>query len=790
MPDHPASHASRGRLPDPRRLGIVGKLILDKAMTVFQRLLSRSPFAKASRLFSRYLFSYLAIVCTSMLMGVVTYSISVRVIESEVAKAHYGSLKQVQKLDDSILNDLKAVYIQIGFDQRIQFLMSLEGEMTTEQLIESARTVDVLRRCRLANGIVKEIYLYMDRSSLVLTSEGKYAMDTFYESIFPHDADRFRQWITSSAPGFILFPGEGGSTLAAYVEPMPIGSAAGYLGRLVVILDEELLVGTMNELQWMPESRMLIIDEKSQVVAQKGTVLPDFLTYGCLDKDTSVNKRADLVMSSILSEVCGWKYVSLIPTAVFFQKAKLVKNVILLCLLVFLSAGIGVSWHFAKRQYGPVDKLIRFIQDNLKKVKTDGDDEYHFIQTILDDAQRERAEYLEDRNRQTIRLRNEFLVNLSNGRLEEAAVEEMKGFYGIDLDPRSRYVALLIAADDSGPEEGQQAAGLLFVRTMSKLIRQEYGTVSFRSDNLLACLVNAGPDGQEAAEENVHQAIAKAMDLMNNRLRMAYSVSVSNCHEGYSGIRTAFREAEEAMDYIALLGREACVFFRDLKPGNGNTVGISFQRDLELFSQSVAAKDTTNAARILGRIFNDWIEGCSPSANLIRHRMNQVIGSFIAAMEDLALAYGEGFPETLPIIDNLMQCRSQAELHERIREYLDGLERFIRENDERTPELQQRVVRYMNDNYWNSSVNVSAIAETFSVGIPSLSRLFKKSMGIGPLEYLQLLRVQKAKKLLEDGDETLTAIIGKVGFDSDQSFIRVFKKFEGITPGLYRKQVR
>lgn len=758
----------------------------EKTMTFLPKLLSRGPLARTSRLFSKYLLSYLAIVCISLLMGVVTYFISIRVIDAEIAKAHYGSLKQVQKLNDAILNDLKAVYIQIGFDQRIQFLMSLEGEMTPEQLIESARTVGVLNRCRMGSPIVKEIYLYMDRSRLVLTDTGKYTMDTFYESIFPYGGDLFRRWITQSPPGFTIFPREGQSHAAVYVEPLPIGSAVGYLGRLVVVLDEDLLLRTMEDLRWMPESRMLITDAEGRTLARGA------------DADLP---RADLVVSRVPSEASGWQYVSMIPAAVFHGKARQVRNAIILCLAVCLLSGIWISWIFAKRSYGPVDKLVRFIQDNLKRAKAEGDDEYRFIQGILEAAMLERTESQEDRSRETNRLKDEFLANLSQGRLDDTAVGEMKGLYGLDLDPLSTFAVLFVSVEDSGPmgrpeeggdgmEEGPLAAGRILIRTMGEWIRPKYGILPYLGKNRLVCLVDAGRDDPERVQESIRQAVGKAIDMMRSRLRMSYSVSVSGCHAGYSGIRTAYREAEEAMEYLSLLGRERLVFFREWKRENGRTAGISFQKDLELFSQSVASKDTENAERILSRIFKDWIEGCSHSAGLIRHRMNQVTGSFIAAAEDLDLACGGGFPDIMPMIDVLLQCRSQAELQERIRELLAGLSRFIREREERTPDLQQQVVRYINENYGNSSVNVSAIADAFSLGIPNLSRLFKKSMGIGPLEYLQLLRIGKAKRLLEDGDENLKEIIGKVGFDNDVSFIRVFKKYEGITPGQYRKRVR
>jgi AraC-like DNA-binding protein len=63
---------------------------------------------------------------------------------------------------------------------------------------------------------------------------------------------------------------------------------------------------------------------------------------------------------------------------------------------------------------------------------------------------------------------------------------------------------------------------------------------------------------------------------------------------------------------------------------------------------------------------------------------------------------------------------------------------------------------------------------------------FKKKMGIGPLEYLQLLRIEKSKQLLNDGNNRIKDVAKKIGFINSASFIRVFKKYEGVSPGVYR----
>ena len=69
-------------------------------------------------------------------------------------------------------------------------------------------------------------------------------------------------------------------------------------------------------------------------------------------------------------------------------------------------------------------------------------------------------------------------------------------------------------------------------------------------------------------------------------------------------------------------------------------------------------------------------------------------------------------------------------------------------------------------------------------------RRFKAATGETPVYYLQLLRLEKAKQLLENTDKNVEEITFDVGYSDGNSFRRLFKKHCGIPPGAYRKKFR
>ena len=58
------------------------------------------------------------------------------------------------------------------------------------------------------------------------------------------------------------------------------------------------------------------------------------------------------------------------------------------------------------------------------------------------------------------------------------------------------------------------------------------------------------------------------------------------------------------------------------------------------------------------------------------------------------------------------------------------------------------------------------------------------------MDYINRYRVNKAKAMIQsDADITISDVADKVGYGSSQTFIRIFKRYEGVTPGSLREAV-
>jgi AraC-like DNA-binding protein len=104
----------------------------------------------------------------------------------------------------------------------------------------------------------------------------------------------------------------------------------------------------------------------------------------------------------------------------------------------------------------------------------------------------------------------------------------------------------------------------------------------------------------------------------------------------------------------------------------------------------------------------------------------------------------------------------------------------------RETHLSGKVKQYINENFRNPNINISITSLRFGMNPAYLSAVFKEETGLSLLEYINTLRIEEGKKLLAAGHE-VTDTAGQCGFHGSGTFIRVFKKLTGLTPGQYRE---
>ncbi|WP_435950754.1 GlxA family transcriptional regulator [Psychrobacter sp. DM8] len=89
---------------------------------------------------------------------------------------------------------------------------------------------------------------------------------------------------------------------------------------------------------------------------------------------------------------------------------------------------------------------------------------------------------------------------------------------------------------------------------------------------------------------------------------------------------------------------------------------------------------------------------------------------------------------------------------------------------------------------FNESLQVSDLAAMVNVTPRTLNRRFQACIAMRPIEYIQAVRIEQAKRLLESGQVTIKSLAYQVGYSDISSFTRLFKRATQLTPKEYQNK--
>ncbi|MBN2048148.1 MAG: helix-turn-helix transcriptional regulator [Anaerolineaceae bacterium] len=102
------------------------------------------------------------------------------------------------------------------------------------------------------------------------------------------------------------------------------------------------------------------------------------------------------------------------------------------------------------------------------------------------------------------------------------------------------------------------------------------------------------------------------------------------------------------------------------------------------------------------------------------------------------------------------------------------------------PQVVEDIREYINEHF-AMPISLDVLSETFSISKYHLSRMFKKYIGLPPIDYLITIRINQAKELLKYSQHDIVTIGEMVGIHHANHFLYLFKKREGMTPSAFRK---
>lgn len=110
-------------------------------------------------------------------------------------------------------------------------------------------------------------------------------------------------------------------------------------------------------------------------------------------------------------------------------------------------------------------------------------------------------------------------------------------------------------------------------------------------------------------------------------------------------------------------------------------------------------------------------------------------------------------------------------------------------SETRSESVVERAKKYIEDNF-RRDISLEDVSQKVDISSYYFSKIFKEETGEGFIEYLTKLRMEEAKRLLEESDLSIKEVCSEVGYSDPNYFSRSFKKYAGVTPTEAREKRR
>jgi two-component system, response regulator YesN len=707
---------------------------------------------RVSLLFWRYLFYYVVVLLipVASLFIFVQATIIERLKDNTIAR-YQTLLEQQALLVDNVLEGIDTLCHQLSGTPELRPFAYADDPYHAREVMQ------IIRRFKNTNSYLEDLSLHYRGDVYVYSSSGVMSVGHFlatHASDFPLALPEFQALLRSTGEKTFI------STAAtlAVVIPYPLRTNS---PRRTFIVSFDL-----------PRLANSVIDKRVTRVIVHGPDAQEF-TLRPVDRSKPTPKGEDLQFHTTQS---GWDYVFAIPSATVVDEISAIRNTFTVTVGITLLFGFALILMLAFRHYAPIRDLGRFIhqisgmdrtmKNELMEIRTN-------IQRIVEQDEKLRSQL----EVSVPVLRETVVLHLLNG---GAFDKQSLVRSGIKLEGKRMRVVLTYFA----VRREQQSPRLeTFREELEKVFAFEHEEVVIVIIDRRRLVVVLGYRAQKAPRFDAY--IRDRKKMLAAHLPMNITLGISSEKSRIRQIGEAYIEAAAAVDYRIILGQDSLIYFDQMKETHSPDFAYPYEL-LGHFERAVSSRVVEHIRLQTDHIIKAVRAGSPPlfvARRLYYHVLNSLWAEFHGSIpsQDITNIPGIFVLERADTIEETMEL--MGELSERFLSY-------AQHQQDAPPDFVTEVKRHIDTDFRNPNLSLITLADRFDQSPNYLSAAFKKHTRTNLSDYVSGLRIEYAKKMLEESELSVSSIVAEIGYSDASSFIRKFKVNEGMTPGTYRKDRR
>lgn len=729
---------------------------------------------------------------------------------------YFINKKLVERKIDQV-NSFMAQNIQYNIDARLStlvdvskyYLLDSNFYMTSLSVKDEAVFLERIRSCyKILDVMGKanpsiETMIYLPEHEYILGSHTANEIGQIHRSLQINrgsgmtladwksalKSERKGKFMISSELGYANF----GKESMVYLTPL-LYSDSYNSGYSFLSTSTDFIAGILEE-EINQENTVLILDGDYQVIGQFGDALQLEPAEALALTDQGAKELKvqgeSYMLSTTRSEVSDWRYLILTPKSIYMQEVNENRNLNLLIVLAGALAGMVAVALMQQRHYSSVRQLIDILPPEQEALDVD---EFVMLGTNLrklyDEklAMQNQAERRKEYDKEVTLLS---IIQNNYNFFHRLSTEELLG-----PDSRDRcYCFVTLRLDtDSGEHEGVNAIDrelLVFLinNILTDVFEDTCRFIRTMDEDVLVYLfiLNRHFPGDDEAVSGTYylkQKLIWVNDFLQDRLSTEYSITIGDMFESFemAGSEYARVQAAGAQRYFTVpYGVMAVPEITEGDFLSGGQLNFYSKR----FDEVITTADFHHG-QLLGRELFHKLELTGTPYNMVYSAVLSIVNEMWMSSYEMIQSRMINEEILESALEQIRKAESLSELESAFFCFLKIICRYVDTNNQKSGSLAEDIKTYVRTHYTDCNMNISAIADSIGMTPRYMSKMFKEQVGENLLDFINQVRIERAKVLICSTDKTMEEIAEETGFANVRTFRRNFLKLTGVTAGKYK----
>lgn len=722
---------------------------------------------KRTLLFYQFFFLYSVFILLT-LFGLLLplYCICHSSLKKSIEQSNYRLCSLYSDEIDNRLKELDNNILSLSVNQSIYDFAVTEvpsGIFSEQALSHFYAARKAIKQYADLNPDIDGLYLYSMKNDFLIHSDGTIQhLQEFLKKhcLPPLDDPLLNQWI-------FLRDKSGEGRLYFIRKAMPL--AAVNYGYLIVGLSADNLVSDF------PESSDYIVQISD---AQDNLI---FQLYN--QQKTPVPQDIPYLTTTHTSDYSGLQYRILTPQDSIMEPIRKFGHIAAILGTGVFALSLLLAFYFSKLNYNP----IRSTADSLALL-AESKPLRNELDSIVSAAAKLKADISSYKNvlGNANSMESVFIRNLIQGiEYSPAQLGKLSSSFHVVFDGEIFVIVILTAetfleGNEPAEEENHQLTYFAIMNILNEILIEDfpYLTGEYNGESIL--LLNLHKDALPA----FHQAMQKAHASINHYLGISLSIGISLPVENLHAVKQAYKQACRALDSRYLLGKNR-IF--DSRSGSALPLNESFLQLKHYESKLInftMAGDFPSCRQLLEDLKKELKAYPSADSDTFRYHLFTMSINILFRLEQ---ANVDSFPFRL-VYSEYFSLQTIDDYCEWFFCILSGLGTHSLPNKaKKGTDYVQDVVQYINCHY-TDELSLNMLADLFGLSPSYLSTMLNKQLQMSLTAYINRLRIAMAKELLLEKPGLLIQDIAAMsGYNNIHTFLRSFKKEEGVTPNQFRE---